>query len=173
MYTTGIAYLLWLLSGFGALGLHRFYLGKFGTGLIWLLTGGLGMVGGIFDLFYIPRMVRDANMRLTYREALFPGQPAPRPSVRNVSPSRETRDKDRPKESVEHSILRVAKKNHGTVTPAEIAIETEVSIDDAKAYLDTLVEKGHIELRVRKTGAVVYVVPEFLDEERQADLEDF
>ncbi|MBN2048976.1 MAG: NINE protein, partial [Spirochaetales bacterium] len=27
MYSTLVAYLLWFVSGFGALGLHRFYLG--------------------------------------------------------------------------------------------------------------------------------------------------
>ena len=35
----GIAYLLWFF--FGPLGIHRFYLGKTATGIIWLLTGGL------------------------------------------------------------------------------------------------------------------------------------
>ncbi|MDR1107200.1 MAG: NINE protein, partial [Treponema sp.] len=31
MYSVGIAYLLWFLSGFGALGFHRYYLGKIPT----------------------------------------------------------------------------------------------------------------------------------------------
>ncbi|HPA71867.1 MAG TPA: NINE protein, partial [Spirochaetota bacterium] len=39
MKSKGIAYLLWLLSIFGWLGLHRFYIGKIGTGLIWIFTG--------------------------------------------------------------------------------------------------------------------------------------
>ena len=56
MYRISIAYLLWLISGCGALGLHRFYLGKIGTGLLWFVTGGLGMIGAVFDFFYIPTM---------------------------------------------------------------------------------------------------------------------
>jgi TM2 domain-containing membrane protein YozV len=63
MYKLSIAYLLWLVSGFGALGFHRFYLGKFFTGLLWMFTGGLGMIGSIYDLFTLPAQVNDANMR--------------------------------------------------------------------------------------------------------------
>ena len=63
MYSTGIAYLLWLLSGFGALGFHRFYLGKIPTGLLWMFTGGLGMFGAIYDFFTLPGQVREANLR--------------------------------------------------------------------------------------------------------------
>jgi TM2 domain-containing membrane protein YozV len=63
MYSVGIAYLLWLVSGFGALGFHRFYLGKIFTGLLWMFTGGLGMVGSIYDLITLPAQVMEANMR--------------------------------------------------------------------------------------------------------------
>ena len=62
MKNTAVSYLLWLLGGFGVLGLHRFYLGRWVTGLIWLLTGGLMGIGAIIDLLLIPPMVRIENL---------------------------------------------------------------------------------------------------------------
>jgi hypothetical protein len=67
MYSLGIAYLLWLISGFGALGFHRFYLGKVGTGLLWFCTGGLLGIGGLYDLFTLPFQVKEANHYRAYR----------------------------------------------------------------------------------------------------------
>ena len=57
-----IAYLLWFLGGFGVLGLHRFYLGRWVTGLLWLFTGGVFFIGAIIDLFLIPQMVEIENI---------------------------------------------------------------------------------------------------------------
>lgn len=61
MKSAGVAYLLWLIGGFGVLGLHRFYAGKVVSGLVWFFTGGLFGIGALVDLFLIPGMIRDAN----------------------------------------------------------------------------------------------------------------
>jgi TM2 domain-containing membrane protein YozV len=63
MRSTAIAYLLWCLIFVGLGGIHRFYAGKIVTGLIWLFTGGLFLVGQIIDIFLIPGMVDYANLK--------------------------------------------------------------------------------------------------------------
>ncbi len=57
-----IAYLLWCLCLVGVSGIHRFYAGRWITGIIWLLTGGLLMIGQFVDLILIPGMIRVANL---------------------------------------------------------------------------------------------------------------
>jgi hypothetical protein len=158
VYKLSIAYFLWLISGFGILGFHRFYLGRFGTGLLWLFTGGLAGIGALFDFFYIPTMVRDENLKLGYRNVLFT-RPEPSVSERRVDPS--------PKESLEKVILRTAKKNGGVATPGEVALEGDIPIEEAKKALERLVSGGFADIRVRKSGAIVYVFTEFLQDETQ------
>jgi TM2 domain-containing membrane protein YozV len=55
-----IGYILWL---FGFTGAHRFYYGKPVSGVIWFLTFGLLGVGWLVDLFLIPSMDREADLR--------------------------------------------------------------------------------------------------------------
>jgi TM2 domain-containing membrane protein YozV len=55
-----IGYILWL---FGFIGAHRFYYGKPVTGTIWFFTLGLLGIGWLIDLFLIPTMDRNADLR--------------------------------------------------------------------------------------------------------------
>ncbi len=147
-YHISIAYLLWFLSFFGLAGLHRFYLRRYGTGVIWLFTWGLFLVGTIYDFFALPRMVRESNLGRRYREALF-GEIDPLPLSA------------RAKETPERVILRTARRNQGQVTPGEVALEGDIPIEEAKAHLDRLVSKGYAEMQVRSSGAIVYVFADF------------
>ena len=164
MYSVGLAYLLWLLSGCGALGFHRFYLGKIPTGILWMCTGGLGMIGSIYDFLTLPGQVREANIR----NALV-GQVRGGASWRYADAAQVR--KVREKENTERVILRLAKQNQGILTPTEVALEANISIEEAKKNLETLVSKGFAEIRVRKSGTIVYTLPEMMDGD--SPLEDF
>lgn len=79
MKSTAVTYLLWVVSGLGVLGLHRFYLGRWVTGLIWFFTGGLFLVGALIDLVVIPGMVRVENLS---RQLLVQARAEPMPAAR-------------------------------------------------------------------------------------------
>lgn len=75
------AYLLWFFLGmFSA---HRFYLGKIGTGILYLLTGQLLGIGWIIDLFLIGGMVDRYNLE----QKLLENMAAPKVVVNVNSPS--------------------------------------------------------------------------------------
>jgi len=59
-HTPLIGYLLWL---FGFTGAHRFYYGRPVSGTIYFFTLGLFLIGWLVDLFLIPGMDRDADLR--------------------------------------------------------------------------------------------------------------
>ena len=59
-HSTLLGYVLWI---FGFTGSHRFYYGKPISGTIWFLTLGLVGIGWLIDLFLIPAMDREADLR--------------------------------------------------------------------------------------------------------------
>lgn len=63
MKSKGTAYLLWLISFFGWLGFHHFYLGKIGKGIIWIITGGVFGIGSLIDLFTLGGQVESYNTK--------------------------------------------------------------------------------------------------------------
>jgi TM2 domain-containing membrane protein YozV len=55
-----VGYILWI---FGFTGAHRFYYGRPLSGPIWFLTLGLLGIGWLIDVFLIPGMDREADLR--------------------------------------------------------------------------------------------------------------
>lgn len=52
----------WILLTFlGFFGVHRFYMGKWITGFIWLLTGGLFLLGYLYDYWTLNDQVSEVN----------------------------------------------------------------------------------------------------------------
>jgi TM2 domain-containing membrane protein YozV len=49
------------LTFLGVFGIHRFYLGKVWTGLLWLLSGGLFGLGYLYDLWTLNSQIDLAN----------------------------------------------------------------------------------------------------------------
>lgn len=55
-----VGYILWI---FGFLGSHRFYYGRPISGTVYLFTLGLFFIGWIVDLFLLPKLDREADIR--------------------------------------------------------------------------------------------------------------
>lgn len=52
----------WLLFAFlGVFGIHRFYMGKWVTGILYLVTGGIFFLGVLYDLFTLNEQVDEMN----------------------------------------------------------------------------------------------------------------
>ncbi|MGH2414647.1 MAG: TM2 domain-containing protein [Microcystaceae cyanobacterium] len=74
-----IAYVLWgigflqFFGLFGFCGLHRFYLGRPVTGLMWLFSYGFLFLGQFLDLFLIPKMIEEFNNK---SQQSLPSQPS-------------------------------------------------------------------------------------------------
>ncbi|MEX1669949.1 NINE protein [Zhongshania guokunii] len=60
--------LAWILLTFlGIFGLHRFYMGKWLSGILYLLTGGVFLLGVIYDYWTLNQQISEKNSGLFMR----------------------------------------------------------------------------------------------------------
>lgn len=179
-YDTGLAYLFWLVSFSGFAGLHRFYLGKPVSGLFYLLTWGFFGVGTVIDAIRMPELVRRARLErrieqlLDYEVDDLPVEGgAVRRGDRGASAGeRGSLFRGTRRDGLEQEILTHALERHGLVTPSRVALDARTTPEKVRQQLEKLVVQGFANPVVSRDGAMVYVFPEFLDEQGRRDLDD-
>jgi len=163
MYREGPAYALWCLFFVGLAGLHRIYMGKYGTGIVWLLTFGLFGVGQFIDLFRMKRLVEESNVREGYLphprlahilSGREPGVPAAvgsgRPAARYVpiEPS---------KSDLLRTLLKAAREHGGRLTVTEGVEATGLSFAEVEETLRDMVASGYVDVdNAPESGVVIY-----------------
>ncbi len=173
MKNLGVTYLLAILNFISPFaGLHRFYLGRPISGILYFLTWGFFGLGTLIDLFLIPSMVEEENRKslppgdvhLHFHGRLPDGRPAPIPQAppRRVAPQRALPAPPAPKPpskpmDIEQHILQIAKEDGGSVTVAMIALQTDLSLKEAKNKLERLRKEGFCNVDLSEEGAKLYV----------------
>jgi TM2 domain-containing membrane protein YozV len=146
----GVAYILWTFGLMGFCGIHRFYSGKITSGLVYFLTFGFFGVGQFVDLFLIPGMTRERNMRLLYEATV---------EARNNSPQVTL---VQPEVIVKKSdpmliLLRAAAAHDNVLSVGQAMLATELPLDQVELLLRKALKQGlaHID-NDEQTGAVRY-----------------
>lgn len=145
------AYLLWLGGLFGLCGLHRFYLGSYATGFLWLFTFGLCGLGQFIDLFLIPGLVDQRNAEL-YR--LSGGLTQTDVILTTLTTSPNVSGAVR---TPMQKLLTAAKDNGGTLSLAQAALATQMDTAELRTLLLEAQREGYAEIYNDATsGAVRY-----------------
>ena len=97
----------------GYLGIHRFYVGKIGTGILWLLTGGCLGVGALVDIIMIAtENFTDDGNRLIVQDSRK--NPRPAYASAGAQPTRNARD-----EALDQLEKLAKLRDSGAISPEE------------------------------------------------------
>lgn len=146
-----VSYILWLSCFIGFGGLHRLYNGKIGTGLLWLFTFGLCGIGQFIDLFLVPSIVEEHDLRLQARLGRSPQTlsiPRDAPVPRVVPPT---------KDQLTLNLLKAAQKRGGKISVTQAVLDTGASFPDVEKVLNEMVKRGYADPENDpSSGIVIY-----------------
>ncbi|MEI8093284.1 MAG: hypothetical protein WCG80_03665 [Spirochaetales bacterium] len=67
------------------------------------------------------------------------------------------------RDSLEKTVLKVARNRSGVVTPALVVLESDLKLEEAETVLTDLSKRGYAELRVKDNGTLDYYFPELVE----------
>lgn len=148
------SYILTAAHFVGLSGLHRLYNGKVGTGLLWLFTWGVFGVGQFVDLFLIPDMVDEAEVRLRLKAGVSPlGVPLDTP----VTTSQLYKVAKKDTEPLSLKLLKAAEKNGGKISVTKGVLATEASFEEVETTLKEMMKSGYVSIdNDPNNGVVIY-----------------
>lgn len=157
-HSKGMAFLLWLPCLFFVCGIHRFYLGRPLSGLLYLLTFGLFGVGQLVDLLLLPGLVEEANTRHAALQALEEKRALRAAGMRphlalppGVMPEADTPEKFRVK------LVQAAAQYGGKLSVTQGVMATGKTFEEVERALDDMVKSGYVDVtNDDSTGVVVY-----------------
>ena len=151
-FTTGTAFLLWLAFAVGLCGIHRIYLGKTFTGILYLFTFGLFGFGQFIDLIRLRSLVAEENLKheallaLAEKRALGTGQ---RPALALPPADRAA--------ALRIELTRAAARRGGRLSIPQAVVETGQDFQIVEDTLDAMARSGYVDIDNSESGAVVYV----------------
>ncbi len=147
-YREGLGFALWALWIAGLAGIHRIYLGKYGTGILYLLTFGLFGVGQIVDLFRMKTLVREANIREGY---------LPHPRVASYLAEFQRVPAVEPAKPLRQRLLESAIVHGGAISVTQGVADTGATFEEVEASLLELLSTGYVDVdNAPGTGVVIY-----------------
>lgn len=159
----------------GAFGAHKFYLGQFAWGFIYLIFfwTGIPALAGFFEgIWYL--MLSDQGFQRRYGNGVLLSlnqtsqltTSSPVHSTPMRSPSRLEQASSQVLKSdtdYERCILRYARERKGRITVAQLVTDTPISIEKAEHYLARLETRGYTRVEIHpETGVIYYLFPEFM-----------
>jgi len=159
-----VAYALLFVGFSGFCGLQRFYVGKIGSGLLYLFTIGFFGVGQFIDLFLVSEMVDDYNRR---KGSMLPGQyiaPSAQQQVvvnigEHVSSSIAGLGKDQQvqnavPQTLEQKILQRCHDERASI--GQIFIAAGGDVKEVKEAVDRLTTEGLLHAEIDDGGIIRY-----------------
>ncbi|AFY85022.1 protein kinase domain-containing protein [Oscillatoria acuminata] len=148
----GVSYLLWMAGFFGVGGLHRFYNGKYVTGVLWFCTWNLFFLGQMVDAFILPGMVNKYEDKMRKKLGISAtGVPlAPQNSI-SQTVNLQTQDQ------LMIALVRAAQARGGCLSVTQAVMDTNRGFSEVEQALTQMVSAGYVSVENDPvTGVVIY-----------------
>lgn len=161
----GTAYALLFVGLFGICGLQRFYVGKIGSGIFYLITLGVFGCGQFIDLFLTAEMVDSYNRGQGYNlPGAYSSPLAQQQVVVNVGENiksaiaelQQPANDNNKNQTEEQAILRACVDQPLTV--ALISVKTGIQSQRVKELVEHLEVQGMLVPQVTEAGKITYLI---------------